>query len=106
MAKLPTYLLRTTWLCLSKPSNNLNLGQGGMALQQSMQQAAAAAAGHGPHGGANAGMLGSPFSAHAAAMQLGLTNPAFAAAYNQPGLGSGQVTGAGTLTPAGKLHVI
>ena len=76
-----------------------------MALQQSMQQAAAAAAGHGPHGGANAGMLGSPFSAHAAAMQLGLTNPAFAAAYNQPGLGSGQVTGAGTLTPAGKLHL-
>ena len=75
-----------------------------MALQQSMQQAAAAAAGHGPHGAANAGMLGSPFSAHAAAMQLGLTNPAFAA-YNQPGLGAGQVTGAGTLTPAGKRKI-
>ena len=73
-----------------------------MALQQSMQQAAAAAAGHGAHGGPNAGMLGTPFSAHAAAMQLGLTNPAFAAAYNQPGLGAGQVTGTGTLTPAGK----
>ena len=72
-----------------------------MALQQSMQQAAAAAAGHGAHGGPNAGMLGTPFSAHAAAMQLGLTNPAFAAAYNQPGLGAGQVTGTGTLTPAG-----
>ena len=75
-----------------------------MALQQSMQQAAAAAAGHGPHGAANAGMLGSPFSAHAAAMQLGLTNPAFAAAYNQPGLGAGQVSGAGTLTPAGNIY--
>ena len=78
-------------------------GQGTLTLQQSMQQAAAAAAGHGPHGAANAGMLGSPFSAHAAAMQLGLTNPAFAAAYNQPGLGAGQVSGAGTLTPAGNI---
>ena len=75
-----------------------------MALQQSMQQAAAAAAGHGgAHGAANAGMLGSPFSAHAAAMQLGLTNPAFAAAYGQPGLAAGQVTGAGTLTAPGKI---
>jgi hypothetical protein len=76
-----------------------------MALQQSMQQAAAAAAGHGPHGAANAGMLGSPFSAHAAAMQqLGLTNPAFAAAYNQQGLGA-QVSAAGTLTPAGNRNI-
>ena len=75
-----------------------------MALQQSMQQAAAVAAGHGGvHGAANAGMLGSPFSAHAAAMQLGLTNPAFAAAYGQPGLTAGQVTGAGTLTAPGKI---
>jgi len=84
------------------PTMDSALGQGTMTLQQNMQQAAAAAAGHGSHGAANAGMLGSPFSAHAAAMQqLGLTNPAFAAAYNQPGLGPGQVTGAGTLTPAG-----
>ena len=75
-----------------------------MSIQQSMQQAAAVAAGHGgPHGAANAGMLGSPFSAHAAAMQLGLTNPAFAAAYGQPGLAAGQATAAGTLTPAGKV---
>ena len=75
-----------------------------MTIQQSMQQAAAAAAGHGgAHGATNAGMLGSPFSAHAAAMQLGLTNPAFAAAYGQTGLGAGQVTGAGTLPPAGKV---
>ena len=73
-----------------------------MAVQQTMQQAAAAAAGHGGgHGVANAGMLGSPFSA-AAAMQLGLTNPALAAAYGQPGLAAAQVTGSGTLTPAGK----
>ena len=80
-------------------------GQGTLTLQQSMQQAAAAAAGHGgAHGTANAGMLGSPFNAQAAAMQLSLTNPAFAAAYGQPGLVAGQGTGAGTLTPAGKLH--
>ena len=75
-----------------------------MAVQHNMQHQAAA--GHGHAAAANAGMLGSPFSA-AAAMQLGLTNPALAAAaYGQPGLGVGQVTGAGTITPAGNNTAI